>query len=391
MPSESCLLAINSPVLTVITCIVGLLLITSLLLTFILADVTLQPLYFKFLIKKIPQIIIPIIFGILIALPVLFSFLNNGGTARLGGVGLSADMGPINRANELINHHNNTKIINRLMHNKRVLYLVSWAQKYSSHFDLNFLAINGDEVPRSKSPEVGQIHLIEIFFVFLGLIYLFKSTTGPATAGVFNRRPKIFIILFLLISPIASSLTFQAPSALRSLPMVIPLSILISCGIYWFFSLIHKSRIINLVSILFLVLYFYFVAYYLDSYFFHYAKRYPFAWQYKFDELVPFVESQKYHYKNIYITNKYDQPYILFLFYSHYNPRLIQSQIKLTPPDKFGFSTVESYDNYHFGKIEWDNIPVNSLVIASDEDIPINPIKIINFSNNKPAFKIYEK
>ena len=350
-------------------------------------------LYFKFLIKKLPQIIFPIVFGILIALPVLFSFLNNGGTARLGGVGLSADMGPINRANELINHHNNTKIVNRLMHNKRVLYLVSWAQKYSSHFDLNFLAINGDEVPRSKSPEVGQIHLIEIFFVFLGLIYLFKSTTAPATTGVFNHKSKIFIILFLLISPIASSLTFQAPSALRSLPMVIPLSILISCGIYYLYILFlnHKSKIMNLTILFIIILYSYFIAYYLDSYFLHYAKRYPFAWQYKFDELVPFVESQKYHYKNIYITNKYDQPYILFLFYSHYNPLLIQSQIKLTPPDKFGFSTVESYDNYHFGKIEWDNIPVNSLVIASDEDIPINPIKIINFSNNKPAFKIYEK
>ncbi len=341
-------------------------------------------LYSKFLIKKLPQLIIPIILGILLLLPVLFSFLNNGGTTRLGGVGLSADMGPINRANELINHHNNIKLINRIMHNKRILYLISWADNYSSHFDLNFLSINGDEVPRSKVPEMGQIHLIEIPLLILGLIFILKSL-------IINRKFKIFIILFLLISPIASSLTFQAPSALRSLSMVIPLSILISCGIYWLFSLIHKSRIINLVSILFLVLYFYFVAYYLDSYFFHYAKRYPFAWQYQFDQLVPYVESKKFDYDNIYITNKYDQPYILFLFYSHYNPKLIQSQIKLTQPDKFGFSTVNSYDNYHFGKIDWDNIPSNSLIVASDEKIPSNPINIINFSNQTAAFKIYEK
>lgn len=270
------------------------------------------------------------------------------------------------------------------MHNKRILYLISWADNYSFHFDLNFLSINGDEVPRSKVPEMGQIHLIEIPLLILGLIFILKSL-------IINRKFKIFIILFLLISPIASSLTFQAPSALRSLSMVIPLSILISCGIYWLFSLIHKSRIINLVSILFLVLYFYFVAYYLDSYFFHYAKRYPFAWQYQFDQLVPYVESKKFDYDNIYITNKYDQPYILFLFYSHYNPKLIQSQIKLTQPDKFGFSTVNSYDNYHFGKIDWDNIPSNSLIVASDEKIPSNPINIINFSNQTAAFKIYEK
>jgi len=270
------------------------------------------------------------------------------------------------------------------MHNKRILYFISWAQKYASHFDLSFLAVDGDEVPRSKVPEMGQIHLIEVPLLILGLIYILKST-------IYNRRSKIFIVLFLLISPVASSLTFQAPSALRALPMVIPLSILIACGIYYFLSLIHKSRFINLISILIILFYSYFMAYYFDSYFFHYAKRYPFAWQYEFDQLVPYVESQKYHYENIYISNKYDQPYILFLFYSHYNPKLIQSQIKLTPTDKFGFSTVTGYDNYHFGKIDWDNIPANSLIIATDEEIPQKPIKIINFTNQSSAFKIYEK
>jgi hypothetical protein len=295
-------------------------------------------------------------------------------------------MGPINRANELINQHQNTKIINRVMHNKRVLYLISWAQKYASHFDLNFLSINGDEVPRSKVPEVGQIHLIEIPLLILGIIYLLKSK-------LFNFKSKNFIILFLLISPIASSLTFQAPSALRSLAMVIPLSILIACGIYYFFVLIKglKPYLSKLITIIFIIIYGYFISYYFDSYVFHYSKRYPFAWQYQFDQLVTYVESQKYHYQNVYITDKYDQPYILFLFYSRYNPKFIQSQIKLTPPDKFGFSTVATYDNYHFGKIEWDKLPSNSLVIASDEQIPILPIKIINFSNLTPAFKIYEK
>ncbi|MDD4107051.1 MAG: hypothetical protein PHX84_03895, partial [Candidatus Shapirobacteria bacterium] len=351
-----------------------------------LLALTLCLLYFKFLTKNIRQLIIPVIIGILLTIPVLFSFLNNGGTTRLGGVGLMADVGPINRANELINHHHNTKLVNRLMHNKRILYFISWGQKYASHFDLNFLGINGDEVPRSKVPEMGQIHLIEVPLLILGLLYLFKST-------IYNRRSKIFIVLFLLISPIASSLTFQAPSALRSLPMVIPISILIASGIYYLYLLFlnHKSIIINLTIFFTIILYSYCVAYYFDSYFLHYSKRYPFAWQYKFDQLVPYLESEKYKYENIYITNKYDQPYILFLFFSKYNPQLIQPQIKLTPPDKFGFSTVSGYDNYHFGKIIWDDIPSNSLVISSDEDIPAKPIKVINFSNNQPAFNIYQK
>ena len=346
---------------------------------------SLTVLYFKNLIKKLPQIIIPIFIGILLAIPVAFSFLHNGGTERLGGVGLTADQGPIWRANELINHHNNVKLINRAIHNKRVLYLISWGQKYASHFDLNFLSINGDEVPRSKVPDMGQIHLIELPFLFLGLIFLIKST-------LYTPKVKIFIISFLLIAPIASSLTFQAPSALRALSMVIPISMLIANGIYFFFTLIKKQKIYKPILIFFVMLYGYFIAYYFDAYFVHYPKRFPFAWEYGFDQLVPYLESQKSNYDQIYVTNKYDQPYILFLFFSKYPPQKIQSEIKLTPPDKFGFSTVLTYDKYHFQKINWDDIPPKSLIVTSDEAISIaDPIKIINFPNNQPGFKIYSK
>lgn len=343
-------------------------------------------LYFKFLIKKLPQIIIPIIFAGLLAAPVLFSFLNNGGTARIGGVGLTADTGPASRSEELLNQHQGVKLTNRIIHNKRILYLISWAQKYSSHFDLNFLGINGDEVPRSRSPEIGQIHLIEIPLLILGIIFFLKSKE-------FSSKSKTFLFLFLFITPVASSLTFQAPSALRALPMVIPITIFISAGIYYLFTLFRnfESKISNLLKIFFILIYGYFIAYYFDSYFLHYAKRYPFAWQYQFDQLVPYLETQKHNYQNIYITDKYDQPYILFLFFSQYSPKNIQPQIKLTPPDKYGFSTVTGYDNYHFGKINWDQVPNGSLVVASDESIPQQPYKIIYFSNGQPAFKIYRK
>jgi len=349
-----------------------------------LLALTLVIIYFNNLIKKIPQILIPIFIGILLALPVTFSFLHNGGTERFGGVGITADQGPINRANELINHHSNIKLVNRVMHNKRILYLISWGQKYTSHFDLNFLTINGDEVPRSKVPEMGQIYLIELPFLLLGLIFLLKST-------IYNLRSKIFFIAFLLIAPIASSLTYQAPSALRALPMVIPLSILIALGIYSFFSLFKNKKVLRVISIIFIIIYGYFIAFYFNAYFIHYSKRYPYAWEYGFDQIVSYLEEQKDKYGQIYVTNKYDQPYILFLFFSKYPPEKIQQEIKLTTPDQYGFSTVLNFDKYNFQKIEWDKIPSNSLVVTSDEPAMSEPIKIINFPNEQPGFKIYSK
>ncbi len=314
------------------------------------------------------QFLIAVIIGLVFVSPVLLSFLKNGGMTRFGGVGLTADRGPLSRSEELLNQHGNVKLINRAMHNRRVLYALSWVEKYSSHFNLNFLFINGDEVPRSKNPEMGQLYLLELPFLILGIVKLIKSK---------NKHLQQFTFSFLLIAPLASSLTFQAPSALRALPVVIPLSILIALGLHQivtYFSSTTKLFIYLLLAISYLLSCFY----YLDSYYNHAPQRYSFAWNRGFSEIIPIIESQKKNYQNIYFTDKYDQPYILYLFYSKYDPIKIQSQIKLTPADKFGFSTVEKIDNITF-KIPTE-IPPGSLVIDSSD-----------FQFTGQSFKIYTK
>lgn len=307
------------------------------------------------------KFIIALIIGIILLTPVAFSFFKNGGTTRFGGVGLTADRGPLSRSEELLNQHGNVALTNRIIHNRRVMYLHSWIKKYSSHFDPNFLFITGDEVPRSKNPDMGQLYLLELPFLILGIIKLIQSK---------NKELKIFTFSLLLIAPLASSLTFQAPSALRALSLVIPLSILIALGL---------SQIKNKIFII-LIFFGYLVSgiYYLDSYYLHAPKRYSFAWNSGFSTIIPFIESNKNNYQNIYLTNKYDQPYILYLFYSKYDPRKIQSQITLTPPDQFGFSTVEKIDNITF-KIPPD-IPSGSLVIDAND-----------FESTGQSFKIYTK
>ena len=313
-----------------------------------------------------PQLIISLIIGAVITVPVLLSFLNNGGTARFGGVGITADYGPIARTEELLNQHGTPLLINRIFHNKYLLYTLSWAQKYASHFDLNFLFVSGDEVPRSKSPDMGQLYLIELPFLLLGIIYVLKSKT--------KLKPVLFSWLFT--APIASSLTFQAPSALRSLPMVIPLSVFVAAGIYYLFCLIPKS-FTKIFIIIFVLIYSYSLKYYLDAYFIHAPIRYSFAWNTGFNKIVPFLQSQKNLYQNIYFTDKYDQPYILYLFYSSYPPRLFQPQSHLTPPDKFGFSTINQIDNITFHIPT--TIPLNSLIIdASDFQFTGLSFKIYN-------------
>lgn len=325
------------------------------------------------------KLILPIIIGILICLPVFLSFLQNGGATRFSGIGLTADLGPLSRSHELLNGHPGISLPARLAHNKKTLYLISWMDKYLSHFNPNFLFVSGDEVPRSKIPDMGQLYFIELPFLVYGIYCLIRKP--------YLSSHKSLILSWLLLAPFASSLTFQSPSALRSLPLVIPLTVLISLGLYSFFI---QFRLAAVYSLLLAVYSFSFV-YYLDVYYAHYEKRYPFAWNYGFDQLVPYLESQKNLYPNIYLTDKYDQPYILYLFFSRYPPQTLHSQIRLTPPDKYGFSTVSQIDNIKFQKINWADIPSGSLVVAGDELIPFDPQTIINFPNGQPGFKIYIK
>ncbi|MCX6726207.1 MAG: phospholipid carrier-dependent glycosyltransferase [Candidatus Shapirobacteria bacterium] len=314
---------------------------------------------FKLFLKSIKPALLSLLVAIILTVPVLTSFVRSGGTTRFGGVGLTADYGPIARAEELLNEHGNTKLINRIIHNKRVLYTISWAQKYFSHFDYNFLFLKGDDVPRSKSPDMGQFYLFEVPLLFFGIIFVLKSKTPHLKSLLFS---------FLFIAPLASSLTFQAPSALRALPMVIPLSIFIAFGI----------TKLSYFKYLLIPLYLFSFLFYLDSYFVHSPQRYSFAWNRGFSDIVPFVNINKSKYQNIFFTNKYDQPYILYLFFSQYPPQQIQSQIKLTSPDKFGFSTVDQIDNitFHIPEV----IPQNSLVVDSSD-----------FLSTGKSFKIYTK
>jgi len=317
----------------------------------------------------------PFFFGILICIPVLFSFLNNGGTARFSGVGITADKGPLNRSEELLNHHNNVKLVNRIIHNKRVLYVLSWSEKYLSHFNLNFLFNEGDAVPRSKIPNMGLLYLIELPLLIYGIYKSSKSLK-------FQRSNALFIS-WLLIAPIASSMTFQAPSALRALFMVLPLSYFIALGIY---KLSTKSYYL-LIPIYILCF-----AFYLHSYFVQYPKIYPFAWNHGFSQVIPYVENNKNKYEHIYFTNKYDQPYILYLFFSQYDPVKIQKQIKLTPPDQFGFQTVEQIDNITFFiPQQYEKIENKSLIIASDEIIPLPIKENFIFPDGSSGYNIYIK
>jgi hypothetical protein len=171
--------------------------------------------------------------------------------------------------------------------------------------------------------------------------------------------------------------------------------IITAFGISNIFSLVvNKKRIFSLILVIFGISYLWNISFYLHQYYVHYPKIYPSAWENGFSDLVNYVKVRKNNFEKVYVTNKYDQPYILFAFYLKYPPAEFQKQAKLTDRDQFGFSTVESFDNFVFGSINSEKISSpKSMIIGTPEEIPDSAtiVKRIYFKDGKTeAFRIVE-
>jgi 4-amino-4-deoxy-L-arabinose transferase-like glycosyltransferase len=337
--------------------------------------------YYKKLIKHKKQISIYVVTTLILSIPLILQFTGGGGGSRFSGLSYFNDSGPINRINELRGEHQDPGAKDAvLLHNKLQVLTTVFLSHYLDHFKGDFLFINGDSLIRNKIPETGQLYLVEFLFLILGLIYLIRNRFDYT----------LVLIVWILIAPLASSMTYQTPHALRSFNMVIPLTIIVGLGFWvvmkWIMRFNWRYLGMGLISLIITFELFH----YLDSYYVHYPKRYPIAWEYGFKEMVEKLEKFEKDYTKIVITDTYDQPYILVLFYKKFDPTKYQPQANLTERDKFNFGTIRNFDKYEFRSIDAAEIPKNpqTLYIGTDKEIPKNAniIDKVNFLDNQPAF-----
>ncbi len=316
----------------------------------------------------------------ILSIPLIFQVLSGGAEARFSGLSFFSDPGPINRIDQLRGEHSNPSgIVAQLLHNKITAYAPNFLGHYVDHFSSEFLFINGDSVIRNRVPESGEFFLVEALFLAIGFVYLVRG----------NFKDNKTLWLWIIVAPLASATTFQTPNALRSLTEVVPLTIVAAAG-FWQILQLAKNKIYLIVVIPLIALLLFEFVHYLDSYYILYPKRYPLAWEYGFSQMVPKLEKYQPGYKKVVITDKYDQPYILVLFYEKYDPAKYQPQAVLSPRDQFDFGTVRSFDKYEFHSITTDEIKKSKgvLFIGTPDEIPSSAdiIDKVDFPNGKPAF-----
>lgn len=326
-----------------------------------------------------------VVLATVLLLPLIFTLTSATGLARFQGVSIFSDKGPLNRVNEERGQHqDSSNFWARFFHNKEEVYVGNLLGHYLDHFSPNFLFTFGDPLKRNNVPDMGQMYVFEIVTLFAGFYFIMRNR--------YNHTKMIF--LWLMVAPLASSLTYQTPHALRAHNMVIPLALISGLGLGMLWErVLRLSRFIKyLVVGLGILIIFLSVANFLDRYFIHLPKQYALEWEYGFSQVMAYVRQNQNQYQKIVVTDRYDQPYILLLFYSKYDPVKYLQMNKGIGDNKFGFSTVSSFGKFEFRPIgkEEARVSKNTLFVGTNEEIDEGQklLKVINFPNGTPAFKI---
>lgn len=350
--------------------------------------------FFNKKIKILPKkhLLINFVLLLIIALPIYFSIFSGGG-GRLKVMSIFSYPRQEGEIQEILKQDNNNQIPFKLFHTEPLALGRGILERYFNHFSGKFLFFEGDwSTPRHNVPYAGVLYYFDFFLLSLGAYWLIRQ----------NSSASKFIWFWLLISPLPAALSRDQIQATRSLNMVLPLMVIVGCGLYQIFLCLKDSKKIFVIfgSVFLVLVYGWNIFYYLDQYYVHYPYQSSQYWQYGYKQLINKIAPIKNNYSQIIMTPKYGQPYIYWLFYTQYNPEIYQQKAQLKENVVGDVGQVERIDNLEFRPVFWPsdrNLP-KALLIGDELELPLNEIDLnkyrileeIKFLNGKVAFRVVE-
>ncbi len=288
------------------------------------------------------------------------------------------DQGVINKIEQQRNFSSLQPILADLRYNRITYFIPEAFKNYFSHFNPDFLFLNGGSHYQYSVPGSGLIYPVLAPFLLIGLWQIFQK----------REKWQVIILGWLLISLVPAAITRDAPHALRSLMIIPPLIIFASLGIYQ----IKKLKNIFGVSLVFVL----FVSLYLfwQNYSGGYIKNYSWSWQYGYKQAADFIKQNYDKYDRIFISKKYGEPHEFLLFYLQYDPSKLRNDPHLVRYFKSDWYWVDQFDKFIFVN-DWEvkeKVKDAGLLITSLGNYPENSkfLKTINFLDGKVVFDILE-
>lgn len=226
---------------------------------------------------------------------------------------------------------------------------------YKKHFTYSYLFEKGDQGPRASVKVIGQFYKVDLILLSIGLLALILKKRWQALS---------VILLWLILSPIPSSVSSVEPSAIRGIFMIAPVLLLSASGAEALIGLFKNKWLKMLMFVIILT----FLSREALNYLNYYSKVYPvkeaIEWQYGMKEIVEYAKDDS-NFQKMYVDNIRQQPYIYFLYYQKVAlPKLLKT-VKYDQSNSKSFNTVLSFDRYQFGS--WniiDSYPNEGILYA---------------------------
>ncbi|MFZ5845511.1 MAG: phospholipid carrier-dependent glycosyltransferase [Patescibacteria group bacterium] len=325
------------------------------------------------------QVGLGLLIAFLFLLPILPHLASREARLRFAEVNIFTDESVVRAANARIGF-DGFNWWAKLVHNRRWGYLRSYLIHFLDHFQPSFLFIRGDGNPKFSLQDIGQLYLVELPFLILGIFFLAQK-----------YRQKFYLLLFWLLAAIApAAVARETPHALRienSLPtwQIFIAAALVS-NIKYQISRNKRALFIAFCLLLFAGNF----AYFWHNYFNHYASAYSGEWQYGYREAIREIAPLKDQYPVIYLSEAIGRPYIYVAFYEQLDPWVFRGAVK-GGFDAAGFYNVASLGKYRFVRSDVDKFLPHSLYILPPNEVPatVKVISTIKLLNGSPALVIF--
>lgn len=274
-------------------------------------------------------------------------------------------------------------LLAQFFHNKPYHYLIDITRRFFEHFGGNFLFLVGDRHPPFQIPGMGILYLTDGFALLVGFLLLIQKKVNLLN----------FMLWWIFISILPSSLTFLTPSTHRPFMTVLPFMFIIAIGAT---AIIATFRKISFTLPL-CVFYGISILYFLVQYFVILPVSHADWWYYGYEEMMIYLKSQEKYYDHIVVSGKVGVPYIFLLFYQGIDPVEVGSNISRNfTKDNFGFEHVDAFGKYSFPRFfEWksyeNNLSPNTLLVVRADEKAGDSLavdRLILYPDGKIAYKI---
>jgi len=318
--------------------------------------------------------------------PMFLQLATSSGQARYKWMTL-VDSGAVSQIISLRQSSRFSPAVTRFLYNRVTYFGYKFTANYLSHFSPRFLFITGGSNYQFNIPGTGLLYAFLLPFCLVGLVVL-----------VFTPyRYRKILLSWLLLAPIAGSLTRDAPHTLRyitALPLPI---ILIVYSLVRLPSIIRSRLLRQGIYVIFGLCLIFSTADYFCRRVPVYREQYSWVWQYGYRQVSDYLKENYREFDEILITKKYGEPHEFILFFWPWSPEKFRTDINLVRYFRSDWYWVNSFAKFKFID-DWNMAaaisaldPDKKNLLVTSIPIPATQLTRINFLDNSPAFYLYEK